>query len=707
MADQTDKTMANQDQPITTVSSIGTTLRWTLAVMALTGAIVFLIAPNAAATISNDLIAAFLVLAPASLAGLWLVPILGYDRLPIRWHFLLGSTLGVGLLSVLVLLMGLMGLLSRPIWLGITVGLLAIGTLRLPSLLRNSCGRENLSLDAQRSTPSMPTKWLWLIGAPFLALALVAATNAPGFVWQEEGFGYDILEYHLQMPKAYFQAGHIFYEPRNVYANFPAGVEMLYLLAMILLDTDIEAGTAANMIHLLLGLGAIYGAWTMARRWSVWAGYFAVITLASVGWMSYLSGLAYVELGLLFFGFSSLACVAMPILKPSCDTVGRSAAREDSKGQQVDIYAESGQWWIRSCLISGLLAGFACSCKYTATPMIAFPIALVVAIVPKCSPRSRIAGVLAFSIACLIGFSPWLIKNQVMTGNPVFPLVNEWFDANPPGWGQAQTQQWNHAHTAQSHQTSLSARLDAAWTLLLADNHQRFGPAIFLLAIGGLFARKRDRLDAALLLALGVQLAVWLWATHLFARFAIVLLIPLVILASRSVLTESTWRRRIGIFVLLAGAVWNFVFAFQYQNLESEPGAPASLIYNGQLAGLEYLKVINRELPVDVKILLVGDAKAFYYLRNIDYAVVFNQMPFAETLESVNDAQVIDWLKEQGYTHVLVHWLEINRLRRTYGFPASVTPERFEKLESVGLVKLQEFTHPNIKTRYVTLYKLP
>ena len=40
------------------------------------------------------------------------------------------------------------------------------------------------------------------------------------------------LEYHLQGPKEYYQAGRIAFLPHNVYTNMPFGVEMLHLLAM-------------------------------------------------------------------------------------------------------------------------------------------------------------------------------------------------------------------------------------------------------------------------------------------------------------------------------------------------------------------------------------------------------------------------------------------------------------------------------------------
>ena len=43
---------------------------------------------------------------------------------------------------------------------------------------------------------------------------------------------FDVLEYHLQGPKEYFQAGRIAFLPHNVYTSMPFGVEMLHLVGM-------------------------------------------------------------------------------------------------------------------------------------------------------------------------------------------------------------------------------------------------------------------------------------------------------------------------------------------------------------------------------------------------------------------------------------------------------------------------------------------
>ena len=189
-----------------------------------------------------DGLAGAIVVLPPALAGLWLVPLFRAGPLPLRWHLLLGAVLGLGATGLLVLLLGLGGVLNRPVWVGIISLLAVAGFARAAILLNTASPRETSEVDPPPRKRGAE-RYLWLLAAPFFSLALLAASNAPGFIWQEEGYGYDVLEYHLQMPKEYLHEGRIEYAPHNVYANFPANVEMLYLLAMILSDDDVDVGT--------------------------------------------------------------------------------------------------------------------------------------------------------------------------------------------------------------------------------------------------------------------------------------------------------------------------------------------------------------------------------------------------------------------------------------------------------------------------------
>jgi hypothetical protein len=645
-----------------------------------------------------DGVSGAVILVPPILAGLWLVPLFRLGNLPLRWHFLLASSLGLGLTAVLVLLLGLAGVLQRTVWIGLLGAFAVAGSIRLRGLLVERGRKTTQRRSDQSVTPATGERYLWLVLVPFLILALLAASNTPGFLWAEEGNGYDVLEYHLQIPKEYFQAGRIAYAPHNVYANFPMNVEMFYLLAMIVHNETYDVGTTANMIHLMLGALAVFAVWVIGREYSPTSGRIGAVAAGSVGWLGYLSGLAYVENGMLFFAATAVAALlrAFPSkTQPVSERDPETASRIGSVSRR----------WLG---LAGLCSGFVCGCKYTGVPMVT--LALTLAIIPWMYGewRRRVLDLCVFVGAATLSFAPWLIKNEVMTGNPVFPLSNQWFRASPPGWGEQQTEQWNRGHRLPDVDRSLVARFRTLWRHVPADKDQRFGPGIVLIALGGLFGRRRERVDGILLGVLVVQLMVWLFATHLYARFAVPLLIPLGILAGRSVMGTESWMRYwIVLSVLVVGGAWNFSFAARLNGREAPGGAPASLIYDGLLPGYEYFAAVNHELPTNAKLLVVGEARAFYFQRWADYCVVFNQSPFVHVVETSDVDGVLQWLGDRGYTHVLVHWNEINRLARTYGFSSKITPDLFDRLTRAGLRRAGEFPSPHSDRRWVELYEVP
>ena len=632
-------------------------------------------------TVLLDGMTAAAVLVPAMLGGLWLVPLLRLGKLPLRWHFLAGAALGIGALSLIILLLGLVGALDRPIIVGVLIVAALAGVYRWHRIT-GDCD--------EFAAPPGGTRYLWILVTPFLTLALLAASHAPGFLWQEEGFAYDALEYHLQLPKEYIETGRIDYRPHNVYANFPANVEMLYLVGMMVTDDSAAGGTVAHMLHLMLGMLAVLAAWVAGREWSPRAGIVAGVMTASVGWLVYLSGLAYVENGMLFFGMTAAAALVRLMRENGAPTAPRLG-------------------W---AALAGLAAGLACGCKYTALPMIAVPIGLAT-LLRSAGGGRRVADFAIFGACSLAAFAPWLIKNQLMTANPVFPLVNSVLEASPPGWEAEETARWDRGHGLGPAERSIGKRLTLAWNHLIGDRYHRFGPAIFLLALTGLTGRRRDRADLALVAIAGVQLLVWLFATHLFARFGVVLMIPLVLLCARAALPDCNVRRRFIVAgLVVAGAVWNFAFTAKLYATESPGDAPASLFTEGTLPGFEYLGAVNRELPADARVLLVGDAKAFYIQRPVEYCVTFNRSPFFERIAAGESTDsLLAWLVQRGYSHVVINWSELSRLAGTYGLSPDITPTRIEgmigALRRAGMERVFAFPHPRTGGRYVEIYRVP
>ena len=207
----------------------------------------------------------------------------------------------------------------------------------------------------------------------------------------------------------------------------------------------------------------------------------------------------------------------------------------------------------------------------------------------------------------------------------------------------------------------------------------------------------------------------WLTVTHLYARFAVPMLIPLILLAGRATISRCMSLRSPFAIVLFVGAVLNSFFAYQlYARHTERDGERFNLegathaFTDGLLDSEAHVGYVNSELPVDAHVLLVGDARAFYFQRRCDYCVVFNRNPFAEAVEDASSPEaVLDWLRKRGYTHVLVHYSEMQRLRGSYGFWESITPSLFEQLVDAGLKGVAQFAVNDGANVYAVMYEVP
>lgn len=636
--------------------------------------------------LTDGAIAAGVVLA-ATGGGLWIVKLLGLANAPLRWQLLLAAALGLGGLALATLGLGVVGVLRRIVWLAIlSAGGLA-GFAYLARLRqRPPTPTENPHTDALH--------WLWLVAAPFFAMWVLVCVVPPGFLWAEEGWGYDVLEYHLELPKEYFQAGRIMYVPHNVYANFPSNIEMLSLICMVLRGNFIAGAASAKILN--AGFAALFvaAAWLAGRETSPRAGIVAGVVAAGLGYITYFAGIAFVENGMLFLGMMSVAAILR--------------AQRDGANPR-----EATRWMLAAGLLGGLCAG----CKYTAVALVVIPAFVLIVLGRPARRPGVMRETLVFAMGAAATFAPWLIKNVAMTGNPVFPLMNTVFHASPPGWGQAETAHFNECHSPTPEDRPLTARLARLWERVPADHFGRYGPLIFILAAGAVLARRPSRSSVALLLMLIVQVAIWLFATHLYARFAVPIVIPLIALAGRVIdaRTSSAWRWTISV-AIVAGTALNFANIacvyhdhFYINGTRVEPAGAASFFTDGLGMGHEYLAIVNHDLPPNAKILLVGDAKAFYFLRPVDYCVVFNRNPFVEEVRhAASPGEIVAWLQSHGYTQVLVNWAEIKRLRNsTYGFPPEITPELFERLMAAGLVHHARIVTATDGVPFADLFDVP
>ncbi len=686
-------------------------------------ALVGVLSPDALLVVLRDGPISIGILLAATGVGLWFVRLLGLHAVPLRWHLLLAAAMGTGTLSLLVLGLGTLGLLDRTLWIVLLVLFAMAGLPRWLSLLKqvfvesSPASNVNAKGGAARaeahgssagiSADARFSPWLWLLVVGFAALALLAATMPPGILWPAEGNGYDVLEYHLGAPRDYFDAGHISYLPHNIYANFPFNVEMLYLLTMVLHGDPIDAVYTAKLLNVMMAFLAVGAVWLAGRECGRGAGLAAGLLAASCPFLVYLSGVAYVENAMVFYAAMAMAAFVR--------------SRRDDHRPVV---------WLFVC---GLLSGLAGGCKYTAVVAVGAPLGLAIILAAMRLRPVRLRQPLVFLAGCSLTFAPWLIKNTVATGNPVFPLAHSVLGANDGVWSADGAARWHEGHLPAPEHRSLAARCGRLWNEVVAT--RLFGPVVgfgLLACLVMLWAHWRrevknkaaahaSHLAAACMIVVG--LAAWLLATHLVGRFAIVVLVPCAVLMGLALQTGITPGRRPGLHgflcIIVAFNLWMTWSLFS--SPESPLHAPdlafikmkafgqTQWMRDGDFPGHGHVPHLNKLSADGHKTLVIADARRFYLDPGADYCVVFNNNPFAQAAADLPPADLLRWLRERQYTFVYVDWNEMRRLRNSrYGFWSSLTPVCFERLVEAGLRPVEAFRWgPEAKSAYSTLFAVP
>ncbi len=632
---------------------------------------------------------------------------------------IISLAIGSGILPQIVHIAGLAGIGSRYrfLWVFFTViaSLIGMGVLLYIYQNRDKYKSEYVVYEQGRH-------WMVLlfIFLPFVVLGLLCAAIPPGVLWSAEGGGYDVLEYHLQVPKEWFQLGNITHLSHNVYANFPLNAEMLYLLGMYLKGRPLEAIYLAQLIHFTFGILFVLSVWAFTRRFGIKSAVFASILSGTTGWLIYLGVLAYNELGMVFVGSVGVGVLVKLWFQEEAG----------------DINTE------KLGLIVGILLGGCAGFKYTAIPMIAVPVSVVAFITfwEKSKFLIALKSCVLLGVVALVVFSPYLVRNFYWTGNPIFPLGYSVFDGKD--FTPELAARWEKGHRAKGlptndYKQNLLARFNRLYSAglknVIVDNFlaeyyrskgdflradlilrpppildlPKFGFGLILLPWFIFLTRKQSGFDWLLVFVLVFQTGVWLFFTHMQARFLIPWLIILPYLVARTVSAFLRLFTPIGIltFVILLGTVFlNFRDTFlRYQRhvyvgtQKIDWSGQHRAFTKGIVPGYEYLKIVNSQ--PEKKILLVGEATPFYIeSSNVIYNTVFNRNLLGEHLkESYKSAR--NYICSLKPDFIYVNWAEIRRLRSTYGFDESIKPGVFYYLGKSTQYKIRKlaFWKPMIK----------
>lgn len=300
-----------------------------------------------------------------------------------------GIGLGTGFVSLLVLFVGAVGVLYR--W--ILVGILVVG------LIFYFCGRKTYPWRQLLKTLCPDGKVEWFLG---IVAGVILLFHLNGCFLPVTG--QDELTYHLTMPWQYLMAHRINATPNLLHGNFPYNIEMLYTLCLAL-----GSGVLCKLLHWSLFVMTCIGILAFSRRLSKRSGYLSLLLyLVAVGMVYVRSPM---EAG------SDVPCALYLILG------------------LYFIDCINFQSWKFPVTMVGILNGLAWGTKYVAPAFITPPLAFY--LTGKCLKqklslrRTATVGVL-FGVLTMLLFAPWMAKNTLCTGNPLYPMFPRIFPSPPP-----------------------------------------------------------------------------------------------------------------------------------------------------------------------------------------------------------------------------------------------------------------------------------
>lgn len=544
--------------------------------------------------------------------------------------------LGFGVLSAATLLLGCAGL-YRPRAFGAffaVFGAAALaGTIRRLPVLRGPSGRWR---------PAWRDPATWTLAAATVACWLFSCSPT---------VFYDTLVYHFAVPNLYLLRGGVEHLPNLVYASFPLHGEMLFLLGL-----QLGGARLAGLMN--FGFLALSGValWTLAHR----------LAGAAAGRMA--AALFLIAPPVLLtarFGNVEALLTLMFLLEISCFQRWRD---------------DAGRGWAAA---AGLFAGWCFSTKYAGglfalLPPLAY---FSVAAVRGGSPRRnapRDAGL--FAVGVTAAALPWLVKNAVFTGNPVFPAL--FTILGGAGWSLARDAALLFdAHASWRIASSPADYLRLPWDLIFRPS--RFGaaaisawvwPVVFVGAPAALY-RRRDRPTAFLFAILCAYLLVWS-CTFWLARLLIPALAIGCVLTAVAIGRDSTCRPVLrGVFLLVL-ASWTAAVlqadAPTRRSLRPVLGWQSNDDYLSRMvASYPVVKYLNERLPPESRVLVIGESRVAYLRRDHVHGSALDPPPLAALVTGARDPAGLEaGLAQSGITHLLINNRELARVEQEYPLAA-------------------------------------
>jgi hypothetical protein len=555
-------------------------------------------------------------------------------------NFFMSLGLGWGVMALAMLTAGLLHLWD----LRLVMTCVAAATAALLADLRRRRPLEDRAIGAKPVAGVRPdifaSPWTWVWAGIF---GLFAVFNLFAAFMPE--ISYDALVYHLALPELYWLHGRILATPENIYSGLPMLIQMLYALAL-----PLGGDALAHLVHWSLGVGTALTVYALCRDISdETTALEAALFFYTVPLVGVLSWKAGVDLGWAFFQILSIYALARRL-----DRAPEGEAR---------------RWTV----LAGVFAGLAMGTKYQAWPMLGLAACAFFLLLPAgLAVKDRLKESCLFSSAALAALLPWLIKDLVLYGNPLYPFFHEYLGRGPlPPWrGLLSDGGRKDLPALLTTWPGVKSLLLLPWSVTFQNNDLNslgpiflFGVPIFFL---GRFRSPRARLSAYVFLGLA---SAWALSSSL-SRFLLPSLPLACVLFALALRELPDGLKSVARFGLV------FFFAVNFFWLASWPYTyEAGPVLLGDRSKAEYLAVphpgyarpayeavqyVNGHLPRDARVLFIGEGRSFYCERDRIAMTRLDPEPLLGWIRASKDARALaDRLRREGIGAVV---LNVNEL---------------------------------------------
>jgi len=455
---------------------------------------------------------------------------------------------------------------------------------------------------------------------------------------------FDTLVYHLSLPQQYIESGRLVYLEENIFWGMPQTGEILFTWAMLLHD-DISAMLLGWIWGFLCLIGLLGYLREKFGNRAAFIGLAALLSGYSIS-----SGLSwgYVDWLAMLYGFCFLVAIG-------------------------EFYRHGNVFWL---VTSAAFAGYALGTKYTSGILAISGILITILWIRAYEKIGRrLSRSLAWIFTAVLFASPWMIKNFIATGNPMYPFFI------PSGAMDAYRLGQYQGTPVESIWYALTL-LPVRATILGAEASPGYGASIGPLLLGfslgaGLGWRKMEAehrltITSALWVVLP-GLAAWIIASQfsdflLQSRLYFVIFPALTVLAAAGFFNlerefsngiKLAWvAGLVAVFVLGLNVIETGKITLQQGSIQTFLGLQSREEYlDSNLGWYNQAMMGVKSLPTGNKVVMLWEPRSFYCSPRCSPDEILDRWLHLRHSEEGNPDFTIDEIleswREKGYTHVL------------------------------------------------------